>query len=221
MKHSSNESIDNYYNRFHELLDDLIKADELIPMKSAIHHFIFTLGLEFETIQINFRIGNLPSEWNSQDWPTLLILCCNDSNSIDSQKWTSVICLLILQPLLSLIVPLIIRRYWFPHPIMYCLEIEVEQQKHVGKCIYHLSKSHLTSECNVKKECDKILAKKKVSGTSASTSVSSGHLRNLKEEVFEDAIMDDSCDTLLVSDSNDTNENDLYYFARRNIIIFI
>lgn len=39
-----------------------------------MHHFIFTLGPEFEMIN-NFCIRNLQSEWNTQDWPTLLVLC--------------------------------------------------------------------------------------------------------------------------------------------------
>jgi len=65
LKHSLNESIDSYYNRFHELLDDLLEADGPIPMKSAIHHFIFMLGLEFKMIQNNFCISNLPSEWQT------------------------------------------------------------------------------------------------------------------------------------------------------------
>ncbi len=75
MKRSPNESIDSYFNRFHELLDDLNDAEEPVPLRSAIRHFIFTLGTEFETIQSNYRIGNLPSQWNTQDWPTLLVLC--------------------------------------------------------------------------------------------------------------------------------------------------
>ena len=77
------ETIDDYYNRFHELLDELSEADEPISTKSAMRHFIFTLGSEFETIQNNFRIGNLPSEWHTQDWPTLLILCRDYFHSIN------------------------------------------------------------------------------------------------------------------------------------------
>ena len=47
------ETVDMYYNRFHELLEELRDADEPISIKSAIRHFIFTLGSEFETIQNN------------------------------------------------------------------------------------------------------------------------------------------------------------------------
>jgi len=48
------ETIDEYYNRFHELLDELEDADEPISVKSAMRHFIFTLGSDFEAIQNNF-----------------------------------------------------------------------------------------------------------------------------------------------------------------------
>jgi hypothetical protein len=74
-KRLSNESIDSYYNRFHELLQELLDGEEIISTKSAIRHFLFTLGPEFETIQNNFHIGNLPTDWNTTDWPTILILC--------------------------------------------------------------------------------------------------------------------------------------------------
>jgi hypothetical protein len=66
------ESIDEYYNRFHELLDELDDADEPISIKGAIRYFLFMLGPEFETIQNSFRLSNLPVKWNTQDWPTLL-----------------------------------------------------------------------------------------------------------------------------------------------------
>ena len=66
-KRFSNESIDTYFNRFHELLDDLSKAEEPIPIKSAICHSIFTLGPDFEAIQSNYRIGNLPDVWKTED----------------------------------------------------------------------------------------------------------------------------------------------------------
>jgi hypothetical protein len=80
------ETVDTYYNRFHDLLDELNKADEPISTKSAIRHFIFTLGPEFETIQNNFRIGNLPNEWKTQDWPSLLVLCHDYFHSIKPQS---------------------------------------------------------------------------------------------------------------------------------------
>jgi hypothetical protein len=81
-KRFPSESIDDYYNRFHGLLDDLAEADEPISTKSAIRQFIFTLGPEFKTLQNNFRLGNLPRKWETQDWPTLLILYRDYYNSI-------------------------------------------------------------------------------------------------------------------------------------------
>jgi hypothetical protein len=81
----SNETVDSYYNCFHDLLDDLADADEPISTKTAIRHFLFTLGPEFESIQNNYRIGLLPPEWQTQDWPTLLALCRDYSNSVNPQ----------------------------------------------------------------------------------------------------------------------------------------
>jgi hypothetical protein len=45
------ESVDTYYNRFRELLDDLDQAEDRISTKSAMRNFIFMLGQEFESIQ--------------------------------------------------------------------------------------------------------------------------------------------------------------------------
>jgi hypothetical protein len=59
-KRLSTETVDDYYNHFHELLDEINDNEETISTKSAMRHFIFTLGSEFDTIQNNFRIGNLP-----------------------------------------------------------------------------------------------------------------------------------------------------------------
>ncbi len=84
-KHLPNETVDSYYNRFHDLLDDIANADEPISTKASIHHFLFTLGSKFESIQNNFRIGLLPPEWQTQDWPTMLALCRDYSNSVNPQ----------------------------------------------------------------------------------------------------------------------------------------
>jgi hypothetical protein len=43
-KRLASETVDDSYNRFHELLDELSDADEVISTKSAMCHFIFTLG---------------------------------------------------------------------------------------------------------------------------------------------------------------------------------
>jgi hypothetical protein len=65
-KHLPTETVYDYYNHFHELLDEISDTEETISTKSAIRHFIFTLGSEFDTIQNNFRIRNLPPHWNTQ-----------------------------------------------------------------------------------------------------------------------------------------------------------
>jgi hypothetical protein len=74
MRRLPTESVDLYYDRFHELLDDLQDADEPILLKSAIQQFIFTLGPDFEPIQNNFRVKVLPAECYTDDWPTILSL---------------------------------------------------------------------------------------------------------------------------------------------------
>ncbi len=81
-KRLPNESIDMYYNRFQELLEDLHDADDPISTKSAMHHLIFTLSSEFEPIQHNYCIGNLPAAWQTASWPALLILCRDFLNSV-------------------------------------------------------------------------------------------------------------------------------------------
>jgi hypothetical protein len=107
---------------------------------------------------------------------------------------------------------------WFLNPGKYKKEIEQEQQKHLDKCIFHLTKSHSTEDCNLKRECDKIIQARKKSGPTqgGQQSNSTGQLRHLTEEIFEDAAQPD--DPLLIDDdissSNDTNEESLYYFAR-------
>jgi hypothetical protein len=61
----SSETVDAYYNHFQELLGELQD--------------------EFESIQNSYRVGNLPSQWQTQDWPTLLCLCQDYYNSIRPQ----------------------------------------------------------------------------------------------------------------------------------------
>jgi hypothetical protein len=78
------ETVDSYYDRFQELLEDLADSEEPISIKAAMRHFIFTLGCDFETIQNNFLINDPPQEWQTQDWPTLLTLCRDYHNSITS-----------------------------------------------------------------------------------------------------------------------------------------
>jgi hypothetical protein len=214
-KRLSHESNDTYYNRFQELLEDLSEADEVISTKSAIHHFIFTLGSDFETIQNNYRLGNLPPEWKTDSWPTILVLCHDYYNSINPQGLPKRV-----QTTDGAIPSQAERnahhkkvRQWFLNPVKYCTEITAEQGRHPGKCIYHLSKSHSTEDCHVKKECDKLIADKKNSSSSSSALSSAGKLQHLTEET-EDCGVEDSSEFLPGPTSNDTYEADLIYFAR-------
>jgi hypothetical protein len=185
-KHLPNETVDSYYIHFHDLLDDLADADELISTKAVIHHFLFTLGSEFESIQNNFRIGLLPPEWQTQDWPTMLALCWDYSNSVNPQgllkkdsssdsgmsqaeraAWHKKV------------------KQWFFNPAKYKSEMTVAQKLHVGKCLYHLTKSHATQDCFIKKDCEKLLAEKKDGVTTQSAT---GHLRHITEQDLEDDV---------------------------------
>jgi len=138
-KRLPSESIDSYYNRFHELLEDLSDADEPIALKSEIHQFVFTLGPEFETIQNNFRIGNLPSAWNTQDWPTPLMLCRDYYNSVKPGSFNHRSSQNTIEQGFDLEAHQKKVKEWFMSPVKFCHEIEAEQKRHPGKCIYHLS----------------------------------------------------------------------------------
>jgi len=218
LKRSSNESVDAYYNRFQALLDDLDEAGEPIPIRSAIRQFLFTLGADFAPIQNNYRIGLLPEEWKTTDWPSLLVLCRDYANSVcphghkqdsssdkdgysfDRSAHHKKV------------------KQWFMNPVKFRTEMEAEQNKNPGKCLYHLTKSHPTCDCYIKKECDKLLATERSNGSNTSSSNSqsgtNGQLRNITELVDEDTPVDedDIIDTML--DSNDTNEEELFYFTR-------
>jgi len=99
------------------------------------------------------------------------------------------------------------------NPYKFQNEMELEQAKHVGKCLYHLTKSHQTPDYYIKKECDKLIATKKTSGSNTSSrSVPLGQLRKIKEEVDEESIEDETTDML--SENNDTNDDEVAYFAR-------
>jgi hypothetical protein len=138
-KRMSHETIDAYYNRFQELLEDLSEAEEVISDRSAIRHFIFTLGSDFESIQNSYRLGNLPIEWKTEDWPTILVLCRDYYNSINPQgptkkdKDNTSEGNTISQA--ERIAHHKKVRLWFLNPVKYCKEITGEQQKHPGKCI--------------------------------------------------------------------------------------
>jgi len=82
-KRSSHESVDEYYNCFQELLEEINEDLESISTSNAIHHFIFTLGDEFQPLQNNYRLGTISDEWKTQDWPSLLVLCRDFYNSVN------------------------------------------------------------------------------------------------------------------------------------------
>jgi hypothetical protein len=169
-KRAPSESIDTYYNRYQELLEDLNEADEPISLRSAMCHFIFTLGPEFDTIQNNFRIGNLPSQWNTQHWPELLTLCRDYYNSIkpmnSSCKEAPNSTNMDREAHQKKV------HEWFMNPSKYSKELAAEQCRNPNKCIYHLHKTHPTTDCAVKKECDHLLASLQP-GSSKSSTVSS------------------------------------------------
>ena len=188
MKRFPSETIDTYFNRFHELLDDLNDATDPISTKSAVRHFIFTLGPEFETIQNNYRIRNLPSTWQTESWPDILILCRDYYyNSVKPltpiKKDTTYVTPGKKNASFDRVSHQKKVRLWFQQPGRFCKEIEKEQLKYPDMCIFHLSKSHATADCYVKKECDKQSASS-IQSTSVSTSsgTSRGQLCYITEE---------------------------------------
>jgi hypothetical protein len=82
-------------------------------------------------------------------------------------------------------------------------------------CIFHLSKSHFTENCYLKKECDRIRSQTKDSNVKPSTQSGTtvGQLRHVTEDMYEDAVETDAPEDTQ-DESNDTNEVDLLYFAR-------
>ena len=168
----------------------------MMPPKSAIHHFLFTLGPGFETIQNNYRIGNLPAGWHTNDWPSLLVLCRDYYNLIKPQGLTC------REPTGNLTSTFDRAAHqkkvkeWFFEPLKYCKEIGEEQAKFAGKCLYHLTKSHQTCDCYLLKESDKPgktdHSNKKQNGTT-------GQLRYVTEDVSEEVVdecLDDNSEDL-------------------------
>jgi hypothetical protein len=136
-KRMANESVDAYYNHFKELFDKIQEADGNIPVKNAVRHFIFMLGSEFEPIQNNYHIDNLPLKWPTKDWLTILVLCHNFYHSFKPQG---------IQPSKNNFSAHNVNhlthqkkvKEWFLHPAKYCKEIASEQRKCPNKYIYHL-----------------------------------------------------------------------------------
>ena len=65
--------------------------------------------------------------------------------------------------------------------------------------------------CNVKLECDKLVTDKK---SSVLVSSSSGQLRHITEEQYEDAVTDEPSNSMSEEPCNDTSDASLHYFAR-------
>jgi hypothetical protein len=158
-KRATSESVDEYYNRFLELLEEINEEVETIPTKNAIRQFIFTLGDEFQPLQNNFRLGTISDEWKTQDWPSLLVLCRDFYNSVnptgpsvkrDRDRGGD------RDPFAELQVDRTSHhkkiRLWFMNPAKHRADLEAEQIKYSGRCLYHLTKSHCTDDCHVKKE---------------------------------------------------------------------
>jgi hypothetical protein len=100
------------------------------------------------------------------------------------------------------------------NPVKFKKEIEAEQIKHPNKCIFHLSKTHPTEACQVKKEGDALLSALKSASTLSTGTTLSGRLRHITEETYEDALTEDVvADTVTEHEDNDTKEDELIYFA--------
>jgi hypothetical protein len=110
-------------------------------------------------------------------------------------------------------------RDWWLNPTKFGHLIEAEQAKHSGKCLYHLTKSHQSSTCTVKKECDRILASKQ--SLSQTTSPKSGvntmghlcHITEMSDDGGEDQSEELGVACLTDDVTNDTNEEILHYFS--------
>jgi hypothetical protein len=170
------------------------------------------LGPEFEQIQNNYRINNLPSDWATQDWPTILVLCRNYFNSVKPQGVST-------QELSGDLLNIDRAaqqkkvRNWFLNPIKFCREIEKEQGKFPNMCIFHLTDTHSTDSCSVKKACERQSKQPKESGpkTATNASPSTGQLHHITEESFEDAIEETDADCQ-DEVTNNTNDAILNYF---------
>ncbi len=104
---------------------------------------------------------------------------------------------------------------WFMNPVKFQKYIENEQRRHPNKCIYHLSKTHQTEQCAVKKECDRLVANMQNStASSGHTPTSTAHLRHITEDEHTDSLIEETLDTELDMSGNDNNEEALLYFDR-------
>jgi hypothetical protein len=216
-KRMPNEIVDAYYNRFKELFDEIQDAEGNIPVKNAVRHFIFTLGSEFEPIQNNYQLDNLPVKWQTEDWPTILVLCRNFYHFVKPQR------VQLQSPKNNFTAHNVDRithqkkvKEWFLFPAKYCKEWVAEQKKFPNKCIYHLSDTQCTADCHIKKECEKMgIDQKQKSTLSPSSGSQTGQLRHITEETFMDTESEsDELPAVDESNGNDTNEDALLYFTR-------
>jgi len=80
-------------------------------------------------------------------------------------------------------------------------------------CIFHLTDTHSTDTCSVKKNCERQFKQPKESGpkTTVNATSGTGQLRHITKEPFEDAVADAPVDC---QDDvpNDTNDAVLNYF---------
>jgi len=215
LKRGQNESIDSYYNRFQELLEDLNEADDKISTPSAMRQFIFTLGTEFAPIQNLYRIDNLPPAWKTTSWPSLLSLCRDFYNSVNPKGVNASRDATNTSDYNTRMAQQKKVKEWFLQPSKFGKDIDREQKKYPDMCIFHLSKSHCTDNCYLKKECEKIRSQNKDSNTKSVTQngTTVGQLRHITEDVYEDAVESEGIE-VVQDESNDTNEADLLYFAR-------
>jgi len=186
-------------------------------MKSASLVKLFQSKMQsvFECIQNSYRLNNLPVDWQTEDWPSLLVLCRDFYNSLHptgppikkdgpsgDNPFASKQDRLNHQKKI---------RMWFLNPGKFKNALDMVQRKYSGKCVYHLCDTHPTSTCNVKLECEKILAEKQSVSTSGSSAA--GQLRHITEELYKDAVDVESRDIESDELTNDTNEASLHYFA--------
>jgi len=109
-------------------------------------------------------------------WPTLLVLCRDYANLVQPQGYSKV------DPNSDFAHNSSIDRLahhkkikqWFMNPSKFATELENEQAKYPGKCIYHLTTKHPTYDCFIKKECDKLVAARYKNFSSSGTSSTQG-----------------------------------------------
>lgn len=109
------------------------------------------------------------------------------------------------------------------NPDKFCQLIENEQKTHTGKCLYHLTKSHQSQNCAVKKECDRLLTMKRneISSVGSNSSTKSGstsrgqlrHLTEITKEVIDESVEDTTALCFPEELTNDTNVEVLNYFS--------